>query len=152
MRQTLKRNNLTCCLFFILLLFVSCQETIYHSYQPVEYTGWDKSDTLIFTLSTPISTQKSLEYEYQIGIRHKDSYKYRDIWLTINHDTVHLYLADSIGRWKGNGISELRQITFPYNPSRLKDDSIKEVQITHIMQDNPLPGIHDIGISIQNRN
>lgn len=150
MRQTLRRSNLTYFLSFILLLFASCQETIYYSYQPVEYTGWDKNDTLIFKFHTPISTHESLEY--QIGIRHKDSYKYRDIWLTINRDTVHLYLADSIGRWKGNGISGLCQITFPYNPSRLHNDSIKELQITHIMQENPLPGIHDLGISIQRRN
>lgn len=134
---------------FLFVLLVSCQESTYHySYQPVHPTGWKKTDTLLFQLDSPlVNKQASL---CQIGIRHKDTYKYRDLWLTVNQDTVHLYLADSTGNWLGNGIGELRQIMLPisFNP---QGDSIKEIRITHIMQDNPLPGIHDIGIRIDGK-
>lgn len=132
-------------LLFVLLTTISCQEnTFYHSYQPVDNTGWYRSDTLTYQLPSSI---KCNDYEYEIGIRHKDSYKYRDIWLTINQDTVHLYLADSIGYWKGNGIGDMRQSTHLIAIS--SQDSIQEIQIKHIMQDNPLMGIHDIGIQIK---
>lgn len=135
------------CLLFVLLLTVSCQRnTIYHSFQPVNSTGWNKSDTLIFSLPEAI-VNSSLQYE--LGIRHKDSYKYKDLWLTINHDTIHLYLADTKGNWKGTGIGELRQLTFPIEIPSLIQDSIQEIHITHIMQDNPLYGIHDIGFKIK---
>ena len=85
----------------------------------------------------------------EIGIRHKDSYKYRDIWLTINTDTLHLYLADSIGNWIGNGIGDTRQWSAPIHLKMLKQDSIRKLRITHIMQDNPLKGIEHVGIRIK---
>ncbi|MBQ8442783.1 MAG: gliding motility lipoprotein GldH [Bacteroides sp.] len=139
--------NWTSWLIVILLLTVSCQDnTIYHSFQPVNATGWNKSDTLFYSLPEAII---SSSYQYEIGVRHKDSYKYRDIWLTINQDTIHLYLADSIGNWEGNGIGEMRQLTFPVQLNLSTQDSIKEFCITHIMQDNPIYGIHDIGIRIR---
>ena len=110
--------------------------------------GWQKNDTILFSLDSAITYGKA--YELQLGIRHKDSYPYRDLWLTVNQDTVHIYLADTIGHWIGSGIGELRHLTniILFNP---KQDSIKELRIIHIMQDNPLIGIHNIGISIQNK-
>jgi gliding motility-associated lipoprotein GldH len=106
--------------------------------------GWHKNDTLLFSLDSAIIHHT---YQLQLGIRHKDSYPYRDLWLTINQDTVHLYLADTIGYWKGNGIGDMRQSTHLIAIS--SQDSIQEIQIKHIMQDNPLTGIHDIGIQIK---
>lgn len=147
MRKHNPINSWHSCLLFVLLLSaVSCQRnTIYHSYQPVESTGWDKNDTLVFTLPKAIANSS---YHYEIGIRHKDSYKYRDLWLTINQDTIHLYLADTIGYWKGTGIGEIRQLVYPIQIQLSSQDSIRKFHITHIMQDNPLGGLHDIGLKI----
>ena len=147
MRKHSLINSWHACLLLVLLLSaVSCQRnTVYHSYQPVESTGWNKSDTLVFTLPKAIVNSS---YQYEIGIRHKDSYKYRDIWLTVNQDTIHLYLADTIGDWKGTGIGEIRQLTYPIQVQISSQDSIREFYITHIMEDNPLYGIHDIGLKI----
>lgn len=134
-------------LLFVILLTISCQNsTIYHSYQPVEKTGWNKNDTLVYSLPQALPNQF---YQYEIGIRHKDSYPYRDIWLTINQDTVHLYLADTTGYWKGRGIGNTRQATFPIRLSLPSQDSIREFRIHHIMQDQPLNGILDVGLKIE---
>lgn len=142
-----KRGIDSITLLLVLFTMVSCQkDTFYHSYQPVDSTGWEKNDTLLFQLPTALHARS---YDYEIGIRHKDSYKYRDIWLTINQDTLHLYLADSIGNWKGSGIGEMRQMT--QELSLPLPDSIREFRITHIMQDNPITGIHDIGIQVKRR-
>ena len=84
-----------------------------------------------------------------IGIRHEDSYPYRDIWIIANQDTFHLYLADSTGKWKGKGLGNLRQIVFPVNLNLQEQDSTIKIKINHIMQENPLPGIHDIGMHIE---
>lgn len=134
-----------------LLLFVvciSCQKnTLYHSYQPVTDIGWYSNDTLLYQLPFPISAQESLQYE--IGIRHKDTYPYRDIWLTVNQDTIHMYLADTTGYWLGNGIGNIKQYSNTFQPQMGTRDSIKELRVTHIMQDNPLHGICDIGIHIK---
>ena len=147
MRKHRPTINRVIYLGLILLLTISCQEnTIYHSYQPVESTGWHKSDTLIYPLPQSLTVAS---FQYEIGIRHEDSYKYRDIWLTVNRDTVHLYLADSIGNWKGNGIGKMRQQVYPVHLQSFTGDSISEFRITHIMQDNPLRGIQHIGIRVK---
>lgn len=139
-------NNWISSFLFFLIMTTSCHKnTFFHSFQPVEPTGWDKNDTLSYSLPNAIIGNS---YQYEIGIRHKDSYNYRDIWLTINQDTIHLYLADSIGNWIGNGIGEIRQMTFPIQINPSPKDSIKEFHITHIMQDNPICGIQDIGLKI----
>jgi len=131
------------------LLTVSCQQdTIYHSYQPVASTGWNKNDTICFSLPTSIYSDS---YEYEIGVRHLYSYKYKDIWLTINQDTIHLYLADSVGHWKGNGIGEMRQFTQLIKLHTIQHDSIKDFHLKHIMNDSLLTGIQDVGIQIKRR-
>ena len=131
------------------ILLTSCQgNTFYHSYQPVNEAGWDRNDTLTYILPTPVTAGMSLSIE--IGIRHKDSYPYRDIWLTLNDDTCHLFLADTIGKWSGNGIGEMRHLTCSI-PFQVKEDSIRQFRIQHIMEDNPLQGIHDIGIHISKK-
>ncbi len=83
----------------------------------------------------------------EIGLRHTDAYPYRDLWLNVNQDTVHIYLTDSVGHWKGKGIGELRSLIQTVSFSHQKD-SIKDIRITHIMTDKTLIGIHDIGIRI----
>ena len=78
---------------------------------------------------------------------------YRDIWLCILQNervnTIHLYLANENGNWKGNGIGEMRLFTEEI-PIRIhQQDSIHSLQITHIMEDDTLKGVHDIGICIK---
>lgn len=145
-RQT---TNIIACLLLSLFAITSCNNnTYYHSFQPVTSTGWNRNDTLLFSLP---EHQHIDSLAYTIGIRHQVSYKYRDIWLKINQDTLHLYLADSEGKWDGNGIGEFRQFTHPFHFSHSAEDSIQEFRIVHIMQDTLLNGIHDIGLQIERK-
>lgn len=146
-----KRNHKTDKVVYLLLILwltvSGCQKnTYYHSYQSASTAGWYKNDTLVYSLPNTINLS---DYEFEIGIRHKDTYKYRDLWLTINKDTLHLYLADSIGNWKGKGIGNTRQLAFPWDINKLSQDSIAEFHITHIMKDSILPDIQDIGLRIK---
>ena len=143
----LKINRTVYILLALFLTIPACQnKTYYHSYQSAYTAGWHKNDTLVYSLSTPIN---SLDYDYEIGIRHKDTYKYRDLWLTINQDTLHLYLADSIGNWQGKGIGNTKQLTLPWENNQSSQDSIDEFRIVHIMKDSILPDILDIGLQIK---
>ena len=100
-------KNKIACLPIIYLLLTACHSnTVYHSYQSIPTTGWSKSDTLVYTLpaSIPAGT-----YEMTIGIRHQESYPYRDLWINISTnvkdtstyttDTLQLFLADKTGNW-----------------------------------------------------
>ena len=76
------KNKLT---WLPILILAACQNNIiYHSYAPVPLDGWDKSDTLVYTLPNSIPAGN---YEAEIGIRYQESYPYRDIWLEVSHNT-----------------------------------------------------------------
>lgn len=99
-------------------------------------------------------------YKMEVGIRHLESYKYRDLWLEINHnlqdstlfqkDTLHIYLADSIGNWLGKGIGGLTQYAVDVCTYNIPDTTTHAptFYITHLMNDQPLESIHNMGIKI----
>lgn len=140
------------------LLLPACQSnTIYHSYQPAPLAGWSKSDTLVYTLPENIPTGS---YEVEIGIRHRETYSYRNLWLTISQnmqdtlryrtDTVEINLADETGNWKGDGPGGLYQYTCRYKSSLpiIAEGSARTFRIVQIMKDNPLKNISDVGIRL----
>lgn len=162
------RNNQKLLLISLLIvglsfLLTACQEnTIYHSYQSVENTDWFRNDTLTYMLDSCMTSTSS--NEFQIGIRHTDSYRYQDLWLgilpipkdsaaTIRIDSCHIYLSNSNGKWKGHGIGELRQFdqAIEITSKGKKTDTIIGFKIFHLMQDQPLKGIQDIGLCIQRK-
>ena len=49
----------------------------------------------------------------------------------------------------GSGIGEIRQSTFPVQLNPFPQDSVKAFHITHIMQDQPLEGILNVGLRIE---
>lgn len=148
MKSRSPQTNRVIYLLLILWSTVSaCQDnTYYHSYQSASTAGWHKNDTFVYTLPCTINLQ---DYKYELGIRHKDTYKYRDLWLMINEDTLHLYLADSIGNWKGKGIGNTRQLISTWETKQQSPDSIAEFRIIHIMKDSILPDIQNIGLQIR---
>lgn len=134
-------------------------DTKYHVYQSVPGEGsWQKTDSLVFNLppDVPAGTCRM-----EVGIRHTGTYPYRDIWLSVTQidgdslpphtDTLHIYLADEKGQWSHEGaIGGLYQAAYVYDkPVVLKADSIgRQFRVTHLMRQNPLPGVSDVGIRL----
>ena len=131
----------------VLLLITSCTgHNRFHSYLPVNKDGWKRTDTLCFH-AVPIDTNRNC-MEISLGIRHTHKYPYRDIWLSIGKDTLHIDLADEQGRWKGKGIGDMRLVQQEASISLTDMDGCGTIRIHHIMQHDPLPGISDIGIEV----
>ena len=139
------------CLLFSL---AACDnQTIYHTYQNLSIEGWKKTDTLKYQLPAQLAGK---QYDLEVGLRHTENYPYQDIWMEILYplspdrhpDTLHITLADKQGNWKGNGTSSnLYQYTSPHHPVTFSpSDSM--IQIVHIMRDEPLKGISDVGIRL----
>lgn len=144
----------------VLFLLNACHtDTRYHVYQAVSgEEGWDKSDSLAFHLPVGLS---SGEYRMEIGLRHTGEYPYRDIWLSVTQsegdsipprtDTLHIYLTDEKGHWVQSGaMGGLYQHVYVSDkPVIFSTDSIERIfRITHLMRQNPLPGISDVGIRL----
>lgn len=146
------------CLPVCLLLAACHGNTVYHSYRPVATTGWGKGDTLVYTLPASIPPGR---YEMEIGIRHQETYPYRDVWIAISQnmqdtlvyttDTLQLFLADETGNWYGNGPGGLYQFAQSCNSQFIitQESASKHIRIVHIMKDKPLKGISDVGIRLR---
>lgn len=153
-------KNKWICLLLCLLLTGCNNHTVYHSYQPVSTTGWNKDDTLIYALppSIPAGT-----YEIEIGIRHYEEYPYRNLWLGFSQnmqdtlvyttDSLQLFLADETGHWNGNSPGGLYQLTQMYKPNFIivQEGYSRTIRIIHLMKDKPLKGISDIGICLRQK-
>ena len=148
-------------LAFLFCLFLSCRDAVvFHSYQAVsERSGWERGDSLSFLLPSGLPPRA---YTLEIGVRNTDAYPYRDIWLAVVRtvpggtlpvaaDTLHFCLADEKGRWNNAGGSgrHYQSAFICGRPFRVGADSCGGVlHIAHIMRDNPLFGISDIGVRL----
>lgn len=82
-------------LAFILLGFTSCisnSDTLYFRYQSISADGWKKTDTVVFELSDSMICGKC---KTEIGIRHTESYPYRDIWVELSYPIINTEKTDN---------------------------------------------------------
>ncbi len=127
----------------------------YHHYQTVDAERWAMTDTLRFV-------PEHIEYEglYVIGAgaRVNDRYPYRNLWLvvekrtlaeprTAHRDTLNLILADSEGAWLTQGVV-LHEAEETVDTTRLKADEEYEFLVYHIMNEQELKGVTDVGITL----
>ena len=140
-------------MFAIGLLCACGEQPIFHTFQTVSKQGWNAKDTLYFKASIPDS--QSL-YTLSVEIRHRNNYPYQNLNLAIGYrlpdstfstlDTLYLNLVNKKLDWKGNGGSNIYQVSFPIGAFHATKVGIYTFQITHLMPDDVLPGLMDVGI------
>ena len=133
---------------------VACQpDTLYHTYRTTGERGWTKEDTLEFRIPKELTGR---QHRMEMGIKHTESYPYQDLWIGIRRpgspglpvDTLHIFLADSAGRWTGTGMSGSSfQCTSAPVPFTLTDGDTL-LQVIHLMAHRRLPGITDVGLRL----
>lgn len=96
----------------------------------------------------------------QVEMRCTPQYPYKDIWIEIKGenatqgllftDTLHCEIYDEKGRMNGSTAGVLYQMSFPLpHPVTLPNDSVNII-LRHIMSDDSLPGVSDVGIRFSN--
>ena len=154
--KSLLRNSLYC--LFGACLMAACNEnTVYHSYQSLPNEGWGKSDTLSFQCPVTDSIPGTLRLFAEV--RNRSEYPYRNLYLFIHEnlldstvwrtDTIAVNLADSTGRWTGNGWGSIYQTAVFVKSVRPLHPGNYTVKIVHGMQDEKLTGLNDVGIRIE---
>jgi len=159
-----KKQWLTWLLLTVALVTASCnRKTIYHHYEHTPLTGWEKNDTLLFTL-TP-SVQRAV-VQRSIELRISNSYPFRSLCLIVEQttipakgtgtilqrsksplrrDTVNCDLIDPEGNIMGKG-ANLYQYSFRMTDISLNEGDSLRINIRHNMKRETIPGISDIGI------
>jgi len=139
----------------VALLLTGCdRKTVYSHYEPTTTDGWEKCDSLTYTIA-PLPEEG--RYEETIGLRINCRYPFTGLSLVIDQhifpsgrhyvDTLHAKLIDSDGTIQGQGISYF-QYNFLLRQLSLQADDSLHVCIRHLMKREILPGVSDIGFSL----
>ena len=144
-------------LLFIASFYTACDEqTVYHSFQSLPTEGWQRNDTLFFNVSVADSATL---YNVSVEVRNRNNYPYQNLPLliyydspevpNIKRDTLELRLADNAGIWLGDGWGGLYQSTLPAGFIRIGKAGEYRFKIIHLLPDEVLPGINDVGIKLK---
>jgi gliding motility-associated lipoprotein GldH len=142
-------------LLTVALALASCnRKTIYSHYEHTPLDGWEKNDTLVF--SVPPVRHDGV-YREMIGLRTSSAYPFMGLTLVVEQevwpsgltrsDTLWCRLVDSDGNIQGEGISN-SQYNFQLLNLRLNSSDSLRVTVRHNMKREILPGISDIGLTL----
>lgn len=134
---------------------MSCnRKTVYDRYQPVAQEGWNKDDTLVFTVR-PV--KQGGVFKEEVGLRTTGDYPFMGLCLIVEQtvlpsavtrcDTLNCRLTSDDGNVKGRGVS-CYQYRFHLTNITLADGDSLCVRIRHNMRRETLPGITDVGMRI----
>lgn len=136
------------------LALTACQhDTLLHKYRNIADGQWMRSDTVAFTLPVvPVSGM----YDLSVGLRYHKLFPYRDLYVIVEQllsdpeinikDTVclQLPLPETSSEIGINILQYEKRIV----KLHLQKDQTGKIRISHIMHNDPLPQIYDVGILI----
>lgn len=135
-------------------LWACSTSTIYDTFVHTPLSGWEKNDTLSFSIP-PVA--ESGEYEESIGLRMTGEYPFTSISLITDQmilpdgktiaDTIKCHITDERGNFLGGGVSVF-QYSFQLRDISLQRGDSIHITIRHNMKREILPGVSDIGIQI----
>ncbi len=156
-RKLLHRISISVAAGFLFALAACRENTVYHTYHPVPARGWARNDTLVYTLPASLPAGS---YALEVGVRYKETYPYQNLWLgvaqvSLRHgetcftDSLQLFLADERGATADNSPGGLNQYMVPFRSVTIREGDSCAFRIVHIMKDNPLKGINDVGLRLR---
>lgn len=161
--KTEKKNNFLLysikgmlCILFICFVYACQPKDIFFDYHTFNKMQWGRKDTVCFKRQFEDSLKR---YPIILEIRKDVKYPYQDLWIEfqiiendsvcISTDTIHLHLNDLNGKPIGTGFGTLYQQTDTIDPNfRALNSSEKTFKIRHLMSDEYLYGISDIGLHV----
>jgi gliding motility-associated lipoprotein GldH len=154
---SLKINN---GIFKALILVASlcgCEPAPYYEkYLTVPQASWHKDSTATFEVEIE---EINTPYAVVFNLRGNDNYPYQNLYLFREissqegveyTDTAQITMADTYGRWLGEGIGELKTYRRPYRaqPLRFNQTGTYTFKFTQAMRDTLLNGVEAVGLTL----
>lgn len=144
--------------FAVAVLMSSCvQGKLVDDSAAVNPGGWSIDDSVVFAFEVGDTTQP---VDFYLNIRNETSYRYSNLILFFDtrfpdgrqsRDTLECFLARPDGQWTGSGIGSRKQVSLLVKKNVMFPSSGQyKFVFRQAMRDNPLLGITDLGITIQN--
>ena len=155
MKRLPDKNVISCLLVFIWFFFSCGKGIVFSEFQSVPDKMWDKHSDFFFRFDLD---DASIRYDISLQLRNNTFYPYQNLWILFEvlhsteitaKDTLEYKLADSLGKWTGNGIT-LFQNKLPLRTNYyFPDTGTYIINIRHSMHDDWLKGIENIGLIIE---
>lgn len=153
----MKKNML---LFSIILISFSCRkDVVYSKYVKFDNDEWKRADTVKFELD--IKDTYNL-YNLDLNIRHADGYPFNNLFVfvqtrypdgTFDQDTLEIVLADSKGKWQGDGLGDIFDFSAPLKQNfKFVQKGKYQISFIQAMRTDPLPLLMEIGIELKKAN
>lgn len=127
----------------------------YSEYHTLGEDGWRYGEFLRYEF---IPQDSIVTGDLALSLRHTNDYIYSNIYLEVtiadslstSRDTLAITLADDFGRWKGRGIGTDFQVSDTI-AKRVAYRRPVEISVRHIMRDEVLENIEQVGVSFTER-
>lgn len=147
-RRSLWRLVLPLAIVAVATLVSSCYyRRVYYQFHPVSVAGWQNSDTLRFILP-----ELSGQFTLTVYVRTTNLYPYRNLSLRVldGDSTIDasFVLADKNGKSKGQKGIGATEAKMELGRIEVNQKSSRELLVVHNMRRELLPGISDVGVSL----
>lgn len=146
----------TVSLILTVLLLISCTGgTVQYQFCEISGNdGWERTDTLIYDIP---EIEQTRNYGMHIQIRVGTQFPYRTIWIAreleldnpqmLKCDTVRIEMSNSPDLMDATGVT-IFTVDREVRPIRLRKGQKGRLKLIHLMRQESLPQIHDIGIKL----
>lgn len=117
---------------------------------------WDNKNKISLTIQVTDTITPNNVY---VNIRHAGDYNFSNLFLFITstmpngqtfRDTAECILSDDDGRWKGDGLGDIKSNRLLFKKSvRFPVSGLYRFEFEQAMRTNPLPGILDVGMRVE---
>ena len=152
--MSLRRNSIYTMMAVALILTSCSRQIVYSHYESIDTEGWNRNDCKDFR----VTVREKDTYTEMIGLRTTMYYPYANLSVIVSQqtqrsgiqhtDTLHIRLMDEEGNKVGQG-TNYQQMEIPVRTIELEDEDTLLVSIRHYMKREVLPGITDVGVSLE---
>ncbi len=142
---------------FVALNLTACSDgVLFDEIISLDPHGWKGKDKVGFRAEVKDTAQI---YSFKIHIRNAEDYRYSNLYVfmqtrfpngNITHDTLECVLADPFGKWYGKSSGRYSDHSIVLNPViKFPLVGTYDFELEQAMRDEPLEGIHAVGIRIE---
>jgi len=153
----MKRLKIYFSLFTLLWFLASCNNNaLIDTFETIPNENWTYVKPIKASLAVSDSTKA---YNIYVNFRHNADYRYANIWLRIHVtgpdkkeivERQEFQLAMPDGEWLGKGSGNLYSYQLIYKEKyKFGKKGTYQILVEQNMRDNPLTGISDVGIRIE---
>lgn len=147
-------------LFVSVIVFFSCNPTVGVFEKNVSIPNHEWSSQFRPEIQFEVTDTSAL-YNIYVVVRHKDEYRFNNLWLNIytiapgdssaRKQSLDLRLANDEKGWLGSGMDDIyeQRILVTRQPAQLARPGVYKFRLENIMREDPLTGIMNAGIRVE---